>query len=510
VCAAVAAVAVLPGHEGEEHGESVQPRVQQIARGAGEVVIGIACLPANPFVGETVQCEFRAARGGPDGTSSYLTPAEVRLSRRGSTAAPVVLDAHKEQTAGVYGVHHALDSAGEYELSVAWTSTEGRVDGRQPLRVAGGPVQNVRLGLALLLGLVVLLVSAGQLRSRRGDDARAPLPRVLAIVAAGAVLIWLIDATVAPRLGAAFLPERPLAHVEWAAVSPTPAAGDAAAALATARGEPVVASASAPAPASDPGTLDVNGIVRPAPDRIAEVIVPMPARVVFPEGFQPAVGRHVKKGQPLVQLEQTYILHDAVHLIQERWPVIESWLAARRAVLQAEADVARVRYQRQFRGLPEILVKQAEATLQLARDEQTRINAVLRMHDAQISAKEPVKRPLNAPIDGMITEADFTQGQMVYEGHKLFTVVDLDTVWVELKVPEPRVPQARRAWRESVTLHAPAFPGATFTGRLVQTAPALDETTRTLSFFFRVANPKELLRIGMLVNAALGERDSET
>jgi multidrug efflux pump subunit AcrA (membrane-fusion protein) len=252
------------------------------------------------------------------------------------------------------------------------------------------------------------------------------------------------------------------------------------------------------------GRLDVSGIVQPAPGALAEVIVPMPARVVFTDDFRPAVGKRVRAGQTLAVLEQAYVLHDAVHLINERWPIFLDYLAARREVAWADAALARLRYQREEHGVPDLLVQQASARLELARQADQRAQRLLQMHDAQITAKEPYKHTLTAPINGTIIAANFTQGQMVYENQPLFTVADLGNIWVELKVPEPYVPVARRAWSgEKIELFAPAFGADAFVGRLVRTGPAVDERTRTLAFHVAVRNPGERLRLGMLVRAPL-------
>jgi multidrug efflux pump subunit AcrA (membrane-fusion protein) len=272
---------------------------------------------------------------------------------------------------------------------------------------------------------------------------------------------------------------------------------------------------SAPVPAPDtpaPATgIDVTGVVQPVAGHLAEVIVPLPGRVLFEEGFQPAMGRRVRAGQTLAILEQGYILHDAVHLIGERWPLLVEWLTTRRELLWAETSLARIRYQREHHGAPEYLVKQAEGSVELARQAQRRAAAVLRMHDSQINANDPVRQPVLAPIAGVIVDANFTQGQMVYENHKLFTIADLNTVWVELKVPEQHVGVARRIWaREPVPLTSVAFAQERFTGRLLRTSPTVDDRTRTFTFVLSVRNPGERLRVGMLMRASLPAPEDES
>ena len=235
------------------------------------------------------------------------------------------------------------------------------------------------------------------------------------------------------------------------------------------------------------------------PGQQVDVVVPITARVLF-EDFVPRLGRSVRRGQTIAVLEHHYILHDANHLINQRWPFLVSALSNRRATVDLELKAARLRRAqetgdaavRQMMALTQT-VAEVEGELAEARLAQQQAEKALAMHDAQIAKSNLVRRPVTSPLDGTIDEVHFTQGQLKYQNDKLLTILDLSRVWIEARFPES---DASRPPRQMAFV-SPAFPGVRFEGRLARVADTLDPATRTVSAFFEVANPGRLLRIGM-------------
>jgi multidrug efflux pump subunit AcrA (membrane-fusion protein) len=217
----------------------------------------------------------------------------------------------------------------------------------------------------------------------------------------------------------------------------------------------------------------------------------------------------VKRGQTIATLEYNYILHDAVHLINQRWLYLVPMLAARRASLEAELTAARTHY---LAGHADAPVQQAMQVMHAAETadlaavtaakDYDRAQKLLAMHSAEIAQSAPVRRPVLAPIDGVIEAVNFAQGQQKYENDKLFTILDLSRVSVEVRFPD--APGSRTPPRR-MRFVAPAFPDAAFDGRLTRVANTVDPTTGTLSAFFEVANPQRLLRVGMRLSASPAE-----
>ncbi len=118
-------------------------------------------------------------------------------------------------------------------------------------------------------------------------------------------------------------------------------------------------------------------------------------------------------------------------------------------------------------------------------------------------------RPV-APFAGYVLEESTEAGQWLSEGSPLITLAQLDTVEVEVAVPEGDV--ASLALGDSVRVRLDALPGRTLAGRIAAVVPRADLRSRTFPVHVRVANPiagaVPLLQAGMLARVAfpVGER----
>jgi len=112
---------------------------------------------------------------------------------------------------------------------------------------------------------------------------------------------------------------------------------------------------------------------------------------------------------------------------------------------------------------------------------------------------------LRAPFAGTVVEVNTAVGETVEPGTPLFTVADLDTVWIELSVPESRIYQAQ--FDSPVQARFNGLPGMVFTGRIFQVGAVVDERSRTLKAFAEVKNPDHRLKVGMYGNARIIQGD---
>ena len=105
--------------------------------------------------------------------------------------------------------------------------------------------------------------------------------------------------------------------------------------------------------------------------------------------------------------------------------------------------------------------------------------------------------PVTSPISGVVIKREVNAGAGVQEGHPLFTIADISTVWVIANVPESQV--------NSLRVGAPAEVKSaglgenTVSGRLTYIDPQLNEETRTARVRVEVPNPGEKLKVGMFV-----------
>lgn len=238
------------------------------------------------------------------------------------------------------------------------------------------------------------------------------------------------------------------------------------------------------------------GRVVPLPDSIAEIFAPTTARMVSPRERPFTVGDRVKKGEPVVIVEHRYNLHDAAHISNARWDLLKIMLETRYRAL--ETRVARERAER-LMGLGNVSgqeLQRLKAEEMEAKAEFEKARNLVGQQDEQIGNAALVRKPLASPIDGEIAEATFTQNQMVNEGFRLFRIVNLSEVGVAARVAESDF----HPWPPGsvARIRFDSYPGKAFTGKLETIQPVVNPETRTREVIFRVSNPDELLRFGMI------------
>jgi len=108
---------------------------------------------------------------------------------------------------------------------------------------------------------------------------------------------------------------------------------------------------------------------------------------------------------------------------------------------------------------------------------------------------------LNSPIDGIVVERNATVGASVGTDANLFKIIDLSRVWIDANVFEKDLQQVRPG--QEVKLTVPAFPGATFSGRVILINSVVDPDTRTVKVRTEVANPDGRLKPDMFANVQI-------
>jgi len=106
-----------------------------------------------------------------------------------------------------------------------------------------------------------------------------------------------------------------------------------------------------------------------------------------------------------------------------------------------------------------------------------------------------------APIDGVVTERTANVGLNVDPATKLFTVVDLSTVWVVADLYERDFSRVRVGNQATVTTSA--YPELSLRGRVAYIDPQVSLETRTAKVRVEVPNPRGDLRLGMYADVVL-------
>ena len=107
-----------------------------------------------------------------------------------------------------------------------------------------------------------------------------------------------------------------------------------------------------------------------------------------------------------------------------------------------------------------------------------------------------------APLTGVIIEREANPGLNVDASTKLFTVVDLSTVWVVGDVYERDL--ARVEVGSPATITTEAYPDLTVQGRVSYIDPRVSAETRTARVRVEVPNPEGRLRLGLYVDLDVG------
>jgi Cu(I)/Ag(I) efflux system membrane fusion protein len=132
---------------------------------------------------------------------------------------------------------------------------------------------------------------------------------------------------------------------------------------------------------------------------------------------------------------------------------------------------------------------------------------LLGMSDGLISSVERSGRTngtvtITSPISGVIQTLDARAGMTLAQGQTLAQVTGLGTIWLNAAVPEAQAGSVRIGQSASATLAA--FPGETFSGRILAILPTAQANSRTLTVRIELSNRGGRLRPGMFAQVALG------
>jgi cobalt-zinc-cadmium efflux system membrane fusion protein len=106
-----------------------------------------------------------------------------------------------------------------------------------------------------------------------------------------------------------------------------------------------------------------------------------------------------------------------------------------------------------------------------------------------------------APLSGRVAERTVTAGETVAPEKTLFTIVNLESVWVQLSVYARDLPSVHAGL--AVSFATDAVPGRPFLGKVAHIGDVVDETTRTVKVRCVIANPGEKLKPGMFVRGQI-------
>ena len=131
---------------------------------------------------------------------------------------------------------------------------------------------------------------------------------------------------------------------------------------------------------------------------------------------------------------------------------------------------------------------------------------LLGLTDTQIKEIEQRDKPedhvtIYSPASGVVIDKLKQQGERVRTGDRIYTVADLNQVWVKLDAYESDLAWLR--YGQDVTFSTEAYPGEKFIGRIAFIDPVLNKATRTVKVRVNVPNQDGRLKPEMFVRAVV-------
>ena len=242
--------------------------------------------------------------------------------------------------------------------------------------------------------------------------------------------------------------------------------------------------------------LTVTGVVSPDVARSVPAISLASGRVVE---VRARLGDTVQKGQLLLKVRSADI---SGAFSDYRQAVADHTLA------QAQLERARVLYEKGAIAQKDLEVAvDVETKARVASEATVEKLHVLGVTDLNNHPNGIVD--VFAPISGVIIEQNVTAGAGVKtldNSPNLFTIANLDYVWIMCDVYENDFPFVRLGEYADVRLNA--YPDKVFKGRISNIGPILDPTIRTAKVRLEMQNPG-LMRIGMFATATFHGGEQE-
>jgi RND family efflux transporter MFP subunit len=237
-----------------------------------------------------------------------------------------------------------------------------------------------------------------------------------------------------------------------------------------------------------------NAEIVPVAGKEAKLTAPATGRVALATPA-PIVGMPVKGGQVLA------VISPRLTAGADRASLDAEVQSARAELEAARSQLARAARLFEEQAVPERQVEEAKARMEVATARLSAARGRLEQYSAGASGRAGSRQnafQIRAPFAGTLVAAAATSGESVEEGKLLFTVIDMERVWLEARVFEPDIPRverARSAWF-TVEGHDEPFVVDESTGKLVTVGRVIDAQSRTVPVIFDLVNPGGRLRIG--------------
>jgi len=270
-------------------------------------------------------------------------------------------------------------------------------------------------------------------------------------------------------------------------------------------------------PQSIAGTISATGKILVPEDRAANIGPVHEGRIVR---FYAGQGSNVSRGQRLADLESADIDQAEADYLKALadYDNARRTAAAEVKFAQATYDRTRMLYEKSITAGKN--VESAEHDLELAKSAATsnvagakaaltsarRHLLILGLKDSEIDALANKTSlgamfSLTSPIGGVVIERNGTIGATVGSDANVFKIIDISRVWIDANVFEKDLERVRRG--QEVRVAVPAFPGITFSGRVILISSVVDPDTRSVKVRTEVSNADGRLKPDMFANVQI-------
>lgn len=239
-------------------------------------------------------------------------------------------------------------------------------------------------------------------------------------------------------------------------------------------------------PAKIKNVLLLQGEIKPNADKSVH-IVPRVSGIV--ESISANAGDKVRKGQVLASISSQSIADLRSDL-----------LAAQKRVGLARSTFNREKQLWEEKISAEQDYLQAQHDLQEAEINYGRVQQKLGALGAGASGKGQARYEIRSPIDGVVTNKQVSQGQVVSEFDNIFEVVDLSSVWVEMTIYAKDINTVKTGHK--VTVKASAF-DAQAIGTIAYVGALVGAQSRTAMARVVLGNADKTWLPGLPVNIEL-------
>lgn len=250
-----------------------------------------------------------------------------------------------------------------------------------------------------------------------------------------------------------------------------------------------------------------------------QVVVAPPVGGMITGGRLPRVGQRVMKGQTLATLRQQVTAAEAAQIAASnaQLQIENARLEAERNRLTQQVEEAKANFDLAVVALDhanKLYARKAYSVHQVLESKarhkaaesgyQSAVQQLEALKNVQLPAADVIKLngyTVAAPLSGTVVKVRKSEGDHVTPGEAILEIVNLETVWIETPIFERDLCSLSKGVRAVFT--TPAYPGAEFSGAMVDIGAVIDEQTRAATVIFQAPNAGRALLIGMQANVRI-------